>query len=308
MEQTDRTVLRNVILGTVLAVILSRFTIASLFMTLPILMACSRIRETSKAMAPFGVLLLVLVGWTLVENRVILGTELQPVLLVGLYPPVAATIGSAVWLATRDRSGSLLRRFFWACIPVFVLGLALSVYFASDASAVVRTALTESVLYFFPAESLGVDLSAIAKASVDMLMLFYAPLGIVVLGIPVLISELSLHKFDERWQFDFANMKFPDSYVWVFFASWALALLFNLVSVPSWMLAVAWNTALAMGILYAVVGVSILVAFARRRTAAISAGRIVFTLILFCFLPLLNVVVLIGLPILGVLETWFNFR
>ncbi|MCQ2413150.1 MAG: hypothetical protein MJ057_09400 [Sphaerochaetaceae bacterium] len=309
MEQTDnKSVVRNVVLGTLLAVILSRFTIASLFMTLPILLACSRIRNTSKAMVPFGALLLVVIGWTLVENRVIIGTDLQPVLLVGLYPPVAATIGSAVWLASREKSSSLLRRFFWASIPVFVLGLALSLYFASDASLPIRAALTESIMYFFPAESIGMDISEIAKASVDMLMLFYAPLGIVVLGIPVLISDVSLHKFDEAWQVDFANMKFPDSYVWMFFASWAFALVSNLASLPSWLVALAWNAALSVGFLYAVVGASILVSMARRKSPAISAGRIVFTLVLLCFIPVLNVVVLIGLPVLGVLETWVNFR
>jgi hypothetical protein len=63
-----------------------------------------------------------------------------------------------------------------------------------------------------------------------------------------------------------------------------------------------------MTVLYIVVGVSILVAFARRRTAAITAGRIVFTVVLLCFLPIVNAVVLVGLPLLGVLETWIAFR
>ena len=104
-------------------------------------------------------------------------------------------------------------------------------------------------------------------------------------------------------------MKLPDSYVWVFFASWAVALVSNWVqAIPVWVLVLGWNLALTMTVLYLVVGVSILVAFARRRTAAITAGRIVFTVVLLCFIPIVNAILFIGLPILGVLETWIAFR
>ena len=118
-----------------------------------------------------------------------------------------------------------------------------------------------------------------------------------------------MNRFDEDWQYDFANMKLPDPYVWVFFASWAVALVSNWVeAVPTWILILGWNVALTMTVLYMVVGVSILVAFARRRTAAITAGRIVFTVVLLSFIPVLNVIMFIGLPVLGILETWIAFR
>ena len=136
-----------------------------------------------------------------------------------------------------------------------------------------------------------------------------APMGLVMLALPVVIADVNVNRFNEDWQYDFANMKLPDQYVWVFFGSWATALVCNLVkSIPMWAMAVCWNMALAMTVLYMVVGVSILVAFARRRTAAITAGRIVFTVVLLCFIPFVNAVVMIGLPILGVLETWIAFR
>ena len=144
---------------------------------------------------------------------------------------------------------------------------------------------------------------------IDLMMLFFAPLGIVLLALPVVTADINVNRYDEQWQYDFANMKLPDPYVWVFFASWAASLLCYLVkSVPMWAVAVCWNVALTVSVLYGIVGLSIVVAFARRRTAALTVGRIVILLILVCFIPFLNLVVIAGLILLGVLETWFRFR
>lgn len=309
MEKTDKALIGTMVVGTLLGVLLSRFSLLSLFMTVPLLFASRKISRTSYALLPFAVLFLVVVLWTVVENRSVLGTEYSALLAVGLLIPVSEIVGSAVWVASRDRSSSFLRRFFWASIPVFVFGLALSLYLASDASLVIRNLLAETVLAMFPSEALSVDISSVVSSVVDSLMLVYAPMTVLMLFLPVVLAENIQNKYDEQWQFGFANMKFPDSYIWVFFASWALALATNFIgSIPAWVMAFAWNLALTMAVLYGIVGISIIVAFVRRRTAAITAGRIVMMLVLLCLVPVLNAAVLIALPVLGVLETWIRFR
>ena len=310
MEQTeDRTAIRNLILGVLLGVILSRFSLGSVFMTVPVLLACPKARRASTRVLAFAAMLLAVVAWTVIENRQILGTEFWPVLLVSLYLPVGSITGSAVWAVGADYSSSSIRKFFWASIPVFAMGLAMSLYFASDASQTVRVALAEGMLYYFPAEYLNVDITSLINMVIDLMMLFFAPLGIVLLALPVVTADINVNRYDEQWQYDFANMKLPDPYVWVFFASWAASLLcFIVKSVPAWALAVCWNVALTVSVLYGIVGLSIVVAFARRRTAALTVGRIVILLVLVCFIPFLNLVVIAGLILLGVLETWFRFR
>lgn len=310
MEQTeDRAAVRNLILGVLLGVILSRFSLGSVFMTVPVLLACPKTRRALYRVLAFAAMLLAVVVWTVIENRKILGTEYWPVLLVSLYLPVSSITGSAVWAVGADYSSSSIRKFFWACIPVFAMGLAMSLYFASDASQTVRVALAEGMLYYFPAEYLNVDITSLINMVIDLMMLFFAPLGIVLLALPVVTADINVNRYDEQWQYDFANMKLPDPYVWVFFASWAASLLCYLVkSVPMWAVAVCWNVALTVSVLYGIVGLSIVVAFARRRTAALTVGRIVILLILVCFIPFLNLVVIAGLILLGVLETWFRFR
>ena len=309
MEQSDRVAIRNLIFSVLLGVVLSRFSLGSVLMTLPILLVCPRIRQTSIKVAAFAAILVGTAVWTVVQNRLILGTEYWPFIFVGLYLPACLTVGSAVWAIGGDYSRSSMRKFYWASIPVFVMGLALSLYFASDSSQNVRLALAESVLYYFPSDMLSVDISSAVKIVIDSMMLVFAPVAVLLLAIPVVITDVNLNRYDEDWQYDFANMKLPDFFVWILFGSWVGALVCKLVSgIPLWFLALTWNLALSMTVLYFIVGVSILVAFARRRTAALTAGRIVFTVAIACLIPFLNVAVIFILPLLGVLETWVNFR
>ena len=309
MEQTDRAAIRNLVLGVILGIVLSRLTIGSIFMTVPILLACPSVRKANARLLAFAAIALGVTVWTLIDFREAIGTVYWPLILVYLYVPIAVTVGSAVWTVGSGYSRSSMRKFFWACIPVFVMGAMLSMYFASEKSAPVRGWLVDSYLLIFPTESLSMDITSLVQAVVKSLMLFFAPMGLLLLAIPVVISDINLNRYDEDWQYDFANMKLPDTYVWILFASWALALLTNFVTaIPDWIMALMWNVALSLSVLYFVVGVSILVAFARRRTAALTAGRIVLMVALGCIIPVVNMIVLFGLVLLGVLETWIRFR
>ena len=309
MEQTDRTALRNLIIGTSIGIILSRFTIGSILMTVPVLLVCPGIRNTAYKVLSFAAMLAGVVVWTLIQQRTLIGTEYWPFIILSLYTPASMIIGSAVWTVGGSYSRSSMRKFFWAAIPVFVMGLAMAFYFASEKSALVRYELSNGIIAMFPTDYLSVDFSSMVMNVVDMMALFFAPAVVLGLALPIVIADVNVNRFDEDWQYDFANMKLPDPYVWVFFASWAVALVSNWVeAVPTWILILSWNVALTMTVLYMVVGVSILVAFARRRTAAITAGRIVFTVVLLSLIPVLNVIMFIVLPVLGILETWIAFR
>lgn len=309
MEQNDRILIRNLVIATVMGILMSRLSIGSMLMTVPLLIACYHEYNIKRVVTSFVVLLLAVVTWIVIEGRDLLGTEYWPYLLVALLVPVATIIGSAVWAGTKSLSSSLMRRFFWACIPTFVMGLVVALFFTTKASEPTKQLMEATVLYLFPSDQLGIDISSSVALVVQMACYFYAPLCILMLAISVVISDCLSSRNDQQWQFDFANMKFPDSYVWVFLVSLVLVLVHNFVpAIPEIIGVIVWNLALSMAILYGVAGVSILVALARKRSTNITATRIVATVFVFCLLPGLNIIVLLGLPILGVLETWIKFR
>lgn len=307
-QGTDRNIARDLVFATLVGILFSRFSLGSMLMTVPLLLVVPRIRKTCFVWLSYSLLFLGAMGWTLLDSRELLSSQYAGFVAFSLYMPVCTLVGSAVWTASGRRSRVGLRRFFLACIPVAVLGLALSVWFSTESADTVKGLIRSSMLYMFPEGTLGFSMEAMIDTIVTLLSLMFVPMGMVSAGLPILVSELILYRNDEDWQYDFAYMKLPDAFVWAFLGCLALSLGANFLQVPYWTVAVLWNMVFALGLLYAVQGVSILVALFRRRTAAVSAARVIVLVLCLCMMPGLNIVCLVALPILGMLETWIRFR
>ncbi len=310
MQQgTGKSLWKELVLTTIVGILLSRFSLGSVLMTIPLLLVVPRVRDSWQAILAFAVLLIGTVVWSVIDYQQVIAAGYAGVLAVSLFLPVCTITGAAAWSFASRKSRAGLRKFFYACFPAVVLGLALAVWFSGDYALSTREMLKQSLLYAFPAETLGVNIESILDLTLSFLNVSFVPMGMAIVAIPVLISDLIMYRYDEAWQYDFACMKLPDPFVWAFFGFWALALTSSLVTaIPIVIYCVAWNVALALTVLYAVQGLSILVARFRRRTAYMSVGRVVAMVLLLCFIPGLNLIALIGLPILGILETWFRFR
>ncbi len=309
MEQgTDKNILRDLVFATLVGILFSRFSLGSLLMTVPLLLVISRARKTLYIWLSYIMLFLGAVLWTVIDGKELLSTQYAGMIGVSLFMPVCTIVGSAMWTFAGKKSKVGLRKYFLSCIPVICLGLAMALWFSSSMANPTKDLLKSSVLYMFPEETLGFSIETFLDTLISFLMLVYVPMGMIATGVPVLVSELLLYRDDEAWQYDFAFMKLPDFFVWGFLGIWILALASNFVQFPVFLTVACWNLALAFGVLYAVQGVSILVALFRRRTAVLSVAKVVALVFFLCMLPGLNIVAFVGLPILGVLETWIKFR
>ncbi len=100
----------------------------------------------------------------------------------------------------------------------------------------------------------------------------------------------------------------PDRMIWPLLASWALVLADVLVSIGAVTYA-AWNIGLIMLFIFGMQGIGIIQTILDRRAVsrqirvALTAGMVFLV-----FWPGVNLVVLIGLPILGVSELWIHYR
>lgn len=102
----------------------------------------------------------------------------------------------------------------------------------------------------------------------------------------------------------------PDRGVWVLAASWAVILLDRLLdqSIGPARFG-AWNLALISALIYAVQGAAIIRHLLIERGVSRAVRTVLLLVILFVlFIPRVNRVVLIGIPVLGVSETWIKFR
>ncbi len=305
----NKSVWKELVFVTIAGILFSRFSIGSIMMTVPLLLIAPRVKKLWQTLLAFAVVLVGTVVWSVVDYKDIIDADYGSLLAVSLFLPVCTVIGSATWTAVGRKSRVGLRKFFLSCIPVAILALALAIWFSSDNAIATKEILKQSMLAIFSEESLGYNFESVIDLALSFLSVSFLPMAMAMVGLPILISELIMYRYDEAWQYDFAFMKLPSPFIFGFFGFWALALASSLVTaIPVAIYCVAWNVALGLSVLYAIQGLSILVARFRRTSAYFSVGKIVGLVLLLCLLPGLNLICIVGLPILGVLETWIRFR
>ncbi|MFQ3619395.1 MAG: hypothetical protein SNJ78_00480 [Spirochaetales bacterium] len=101
------------------------------------------------------------------------------------------------------------------------------------------------------------------------------------------------------------KVKLPEKIVWAFLLGWT-GVLTGLIQPLGWVSIVFWNIALLTSALYGIQGVDILRFFLNKmgRFRALALFGIIFSL----FIPGLNIIVLVGIPLLGVSELWIQYR
>lgn len=104
------------------------------------------------------------------------------------------------------------------------------------------------------------------------------------------------------------EIRIPDRMIWPLLLSWALVLADVLLGIGVVAYA-AWNIGLIMLFIFGMQGIGIIQSvFDKRGVSRNIRVIITFGLVLLAFWPGVNLVILIGLPILGVSELWIHFR
>jgi len=96
----------------------------------------------------------------------------------------------------------------------------------------------------------------------------------------------------------------PEKVIWGFLIGW-LGVLVSLWKDMGWIGILAWNVALLGTVLYGLQGVDILKFILRRMERFRS--MVIFAIILCLFMPGLNIIILIGVPLLGVSDLWIQY-
>lgn len=97
----------------------------------------------------------------------------------------------------------------------------------------------------------------------------------------------------------------PEKLIWGFLLGW-FGVLLTLIRPLGWVSILFWNIALLSTVLYGMQGVDILRYYLRK----LERFRVVilFTILLFLFIPGLNILIMVGIPLLGVSELWIQYR
>ncbi|MCR5761193.1 MAG: hypothetical protein K6F82_04290 [Sphaerochaetaceae bacterium] len=312
MDNSRQTaVYRNVfiVLMILSSVVLSRLSMGLLLFPIPVLLSVNSIADKRKAVAVHLAASAAVIGVYLVTSYELFTAEYVTIGLLGLLFPLTTCIACTLWTALRDYSNSVLRKLVICSFPTAAIALAFSIWICLPAAEQSVETMSSVYSLVVPQDLLGEVTVDIVGIFIGVLKLGSVPVAMLLQTLPILISECLLHRRDEKWYFDFADMKMPYKYVWIY-----LILLFLSVVAPRLSFVgqipviIFWNLTLGLSLHFILEGVSIVVYLLRKRSLFFTPGRIMIYMAFAMVIPGLNMFVLSALLALGVFENWIKFR
>ena len=301
------------VLLIILSMIMSNIGVASLIAVVPLLFFSIRHgrRNASILVAVAFFINLVITGFR--GGAFTAGKLGIAVLLISMFIPLSLSAAGIMWLSTKGMG--VLKRLFLTLLPSFIYSAGSIAFVYSD------RALLDSLsgVYENAFASLAGPVLSMVLPGVDMSLLAYvALLTVLSLSFPVLlcgicascfIYETALHSRESGWEEKVMRLEYSPDAVWGLIISWALVLLFRFVSAPLLLEIAVMNVAGIWTVLYAVQGFSVVFARLRRRIMTMRSMTLLFIILVIGILvPGINLIVIIGLPLIGALESFFDLK
>ena len=170
-------------------------------------------------------------------------------------------------------------------------------------SAILQLGLEESDVGMIPVETDKLVATITGILLRNYLFVFFLTIAGSVWAGRMIAARLSRTAFGGM-----RNFHMPERIVWPLLVSWALVLLDYFLGIGEVAYA-GWNIGLILLFLYGMQGIGIIETVLDRRNVTKYFRILLATgMIMMVFWPGVNLVILIGLPILGVTELWIHFR
>ncbi len=130
----------------------------------------------------------------------------------------------------------------------------------------------------------------------------------IMLTVSWYLADAVLRRMDKRPGFKLVNFRVPEILLWVLLIS-LVGVLADLLVELSWIGYLMWNSTFIMVLIYGIHGIG-LIGYLLGRYKVTRNGRRFFMIIAVAVLlvPGINLVILIGVPVLGISEHWIRYR
>ena len=235
-------------------------------------------------------------------------------LMLTMYFPLSLSAAGIIWLKTRG-DHRLIGRLMKTLVPSLVLLAVYALVIFTDKSLpgeIIDSFRNVFASLFAPVlEALfpGLDSMVLFNLVMITLLCFVYPVLLASVCAGCFIYETALHSRESGWERDVMAFGYPPDAVWGFIITWALVLVLRFVSAPLLLEIAAMNAAGIWSVLYAIQGFTVVTARIRRRHDNVKSMTIFIVLAIFgLVIPGINFIILIGLPIIGVLESFFDLK
>ena len=300
------------VLLLLLSLVMSQIGVASLIAVAPLLFFSIRHGRKSASLL-IAIFFLILLLLDILRGGIIGSGKLGcAILMIDMYVPLSLSAAGIVWLGTKGKG--VMKRLFLTLLPALVLAFGYVVFFYTD-RALLDTLIGsfEDVFaaLFGPVFEIllpGVDISLVVYIAMLMILSLMLPVLLCSICASCFIFETALHSRESEWEEKVMRLEYSPDAVWGFIISWALVLVLRFVSAPLLLEIAVLNAAGVWTVIYAIEGFSVLYARIRRRSAMRSMTLLILVLLFGTIIPGINFIVLIGLPLVGVLESFFDLK
>ena len=235
-------------------------------------------------------------------------------LLIDLYIPLSLSAAGIVWLRTGGER-RLLRRLLMVLLPSIILIVPCALFILSDRalSDAVYSAYGDAFAAVLgPMMGVlipGIDMKVFTDLILTTVMSLLFPVLLCGICATCFTYESALHSRESDWEESVMRFSYPQDAIWGFIASWALVLILRFVSAPLLLEIAVMNVAFVWTVFYAIQGFTVVFARIRRRHRTVkSMTALIVVVAISLLIPGINFIVLLGIPLLGVLETFFDLK
>ncbi len=309
--------------AVLISAIFSQFGMLIFFMTLPLYVLSARRNSRVVMTAALSVLVINLLidVWNM---RAVTDTGLKwAVIVLDMMIPVLLTLGLFFVINIFPGMTGKRKLYKLFAATVFSIVISLPVFFLLKNNELFISAIEEQFTamgsMFFNSENRNFETELMqtyfdGETFLEYLKGFYLR-SIVFIYFALLagltrMGDVLLARFSRRKLLNIRDFKLPEFLLWPFLISVALLAVevFELFSF-SYFSPVIWNVGFILLLLYGLQGLAIMRSlYVRIRIPPGLQLMTEFIFILLLFMPGVNYIVIIGIPLLGVSETWINLR
>ena len=315
-KQQDMRPLLEIILVTAFSYVLYRIGIGEPFFLIPLLIFAGR-HGKDIGLAPFIVMIFAtaLSTWRSGDFIGDFGTGVGLMLFsLQLYIPLSLLAAGIIWILGRKYGWQ--KRLAFSMLPSILFCLIYFLLLEHD-PALLEGVRTQYENVFEAMLSVIVDVESVGPAFVETFneIFFLTLLSIVLPAILLLIcvnfffAERSLHSREIGFEDSVSHLELKGWMIWILLGSWAMVLVDRFVSFPYAVTVALFNVAICMAIVYAVQGFSVVLYRLRKKgRGPTSFGLFMLIAAISLLMPGLNFITILGLPIVGAIESFFELR
>ena len=235
-------------------------------------------------------------------------------MLFELYIPLSLLAAGMTWLISEGKRIGI--RLLLALLPSILFFIILYVFLEQepallDSFLILAEDVFEALLS--PFINFGAMDGTLVSFTIETILLVIAsliiPLVLCFVCATCFSFESVLHSRESDWEDRVARLELDGRAIWIFLALWVLVLLFRFISVPTIAVVALFNVTLSYTILYAVQGFSVLYYNMRKKGRKLKSYTLFLILLAIAlFIPGINFIIVLGLPLIGVLETFIELR